>query len=132
MPFSAELKPIYENHIKKTVSDLGLRISRADDFFGPGSIIKDIWSAIHGARIVVADCTGRSPNVFYEIGLAHAIGRQTILISQSINDVPFDLHHLRVILYEYTPPGMDAFENTFRTTIRALVRQILPDNRNLH
>ena len=117
MPFSVELKPIYEHHIKKTVSQLKLRIGRADDFFGTGSIMKDVWSAIHAARIVIADCTGRNPNVFYEIGLAHAIGRDTILISQSIDDVPFDLRHLRVILYKYTPPGMDAFEKALRTTI---------------
>jgi hypothetical protein len=120
MPFSVKLKPIYENHIKKIVLELGLRIGRADDFLGPRSIMKDVWSAIHAARIVVADCTGRNPNVFYEVGLAHAIGKQTILISQSIKDVPFDLDHLRVILYEYTPPGMDTFERTFKTTIRAL------------
>ncbi len=117
MPFNVELKPIYENHIKQTVSGLDLRIGRADDFFGAGPIMKDIWSAIHAARIVIADCTGRNPNVFYEIGLAHAIGRDTILISQSLNDVPFDLRHLRVIVYQYTPPGMGAFENALRATI---------------
>jgi len=118
MPFSVELKPIYENHIKKTVSELKLRVGRADDFFGAGPIMQDIWSAIHAARIVVADCTGRNPNVFYEIGLAHAIGRHTILISQSLDDIPFDLRHLRIILYQYTPPGMTKFEEDLIKTIK--------------
>jgi hypothetical protein len=81
--------------------------------------MRDIWSAIHAARIVVADCTGRNPNVFYEIGLAHAIGRYTILISQSIDDVPFDLRHLRIILYEYTPRGMEKFEKALIETMKS-------------
>jgi CheY-like chemotaxis protein len=130
MPFSSKLKPIYENHIKPTVSELMLRIGRADDFFFAGPIMKDIWSAIHAARIIVADCTGRNPNVFYEIGLAHAIGRDTILIAQSIDDVPFDLRHLRIIVYEYTPPGMDAFENALRAAIAQTVNITPPQARS--
>jgi hypothetical protein len=117
MPFTAELRPVYE-HIMMLASKLSLRIGRADDFFGTSSILKDIWSAIHGARVVVADCTGRNPNVFYEIGLAHAIGRHTILISQSFDDVPFDLRHLQIIEYKYTPPGMEAFEKAFEKVLR--------------
>jgi hypothetical protein len=120
MPFTAELVTIYEDHIKKAVaeSEFELRVGRADDFFGPRPIMKDVWSAIHAARIIIADCTGRNPNVFYEIGLAHAIGRYTILISQSLDDIPFDLRHLRIILYKYTPPGMKAFETALIETIK--------------
>ena len=118
MPFSVELKPIYENHIKKIVSELNLRIGRADDFLGPGPIIQDIWSAIHAARIVIAECTGHSLNVLYEIGLAHATGRHTILISQSLDELPFDLRHLRIIHYKYTPPGMEVFEKTLIEAIK--------------
>jgi hypothetical protein len=77
----------------------------------------DVWSAINAAKVIVADCTGRNPNVMYEIGLAHAIGRHTILISQSIDDVPFDLRHLRVIVYDYTPRGMREFEMKLAETI---------------
>ncbi len=117
MPITSELRPVYDNHIKKVATQLGMRVSRADDFFTTGSIMRDLWSAIHDARIVIADCTGRNPNVFYEIGLAHAIGRHTILISQFLDDIPFDLRHLRVIVYEYTPPGMKAFEKALIETI---------------
>ena len=119
MPFSEELQPIYHDHVKKVATDLDLRISRADNFFGTGPVMKDVWSAIHAARVVIADCTGRNPNVFYEIGLAHAIGRRTILVSQSMDDIPFDLRHLRVIVYKYTPPGMIEFEHALSQTIRA-------------
>jgi len=118
MPFNDELRPLYEDHIKRPVLELNLSIKRADDFVGPGPIMKDVWSAIHAAQVIVADCTGRSANVFYEIGLAHAVGRHTILISRSIDDIPFDLRHLRIIVYEYTPRGMQTFENTLIATIK--------------
>ena len=122
MPFAEEMRDIYDRNISRAVSDVNLQVGRADDIFGPGSIMKDIWSAIHGARVVIADCTGRNPNVFYEIGLAHAIGRNTILISQSLDDVPFDLRHLRVIVYKYTPPGMEVFEKALMKTIREILQ----------
>lgn len=118
MPFAPSLRAIYEDHMKKPVSKLKLRIGRADDFFGARSIMHDVWSAIHAAQVIIADCTGRNPNVFYEIGLAHAIGKYTILIAQTIDDVPFDLRHLRVIVYQYTPPGMRQFEKDLIKTIR--------------
>ena len=117
MPFSPELKPIYEDHIKKVVLDLGLTVGRADDFFSAGSIVHEIWSAINAASIIVADCTGRNPNVFYEIGISHTVGKDTILITQSIDDVPFDLRHLRVIKYGFTPRGMSDLEMQLRLTI---------------
>jgi len=123
MPFATELKPIYEDHIKKVAAEIQLSSGRADDFFLNGSVITDIWSAINAAKIVIADCTGRNPNVFYEIGVAHAIGKDTILISKSIEDVPFDLRHLRVIIYEYTPPGIKALESTLKNTISNMLKR---------
>jgi hypothetical protein len=47
------------------------------------------------SRVVICDCTGRNPNVFYEIGIAHTLGREVILITQNPEDIPFDLRHLR-------------------------------------
>jgi hypothetical protein len=109
MPFSNELQPIYEDHIRVVSGELNLTVARADDFFSSRSIMSDIWSAIYNSRIIIADCTGRNTNVFYEIGIAHTLGRPTILISQNIEDVPFDLRHIRCIVYQYTPRGMREF-----------------------
>lgn len=117
MAFTAKLKRIYDDHIKKAVLQVKLDVGRADDFCSSEEIMKDVWSAIHAAHLVIADCTGRNPNVFYEIGIAHTLGKETILISQSLKDVPFDLRRLRVIVYEYTPPGMEAFEKALISTI---------------
>jgi hypothetical protein len=123
MPFNTDLRPVYEDHIKKVVSAKQLRVGRADDFFAAGSVMGDVWSAINAATFLIADCTGRNPNVFYEIGIAHAIGKQTVLISQNIDDVPFDLRHLRVVVYDYTPRGMSSFEDVLGKTIDSLQAQ---------
>ncbi len=123
MPFSEDMKPIYEDHLKKVAAMLEKDISRADDFFATGSIVEDIWAAIYHSTVIVADCTGRNPNVFYEIGIAHTLGRNTVLLAQSIDDIPFDLRHLRVILYEYTPRGMRDFESRLRSTLLATLRK---------
>lgn len=66
------------------------------------------------SRIIVADCTGKNANVFYEIGIAHAIGREVILITQSMNDIPFDLRHLRAIPYLNNGEGLAALQTTIR------------------
>ncbi len=119
MPFSNDLLPVYQDHIQKVVSGMSLVIGRADDFFGANEIMKDIWRSLLGATAVIAECTGRNPNVFYEIGIAHTLGKPVILITQNKNDVPFDLRAIRYIEYEYTPRGMKQFEKALKSAISA-------------
>ncbi len=119
MPFAEELKPIYEEHIKCVTERLGLSVARSDDFFTSEHIMDELWTAMVNAKLVIADCTDRNPNVFYEIGLGHAIGKPTILITQQDSDVPFDLRHRRYIPYTYTPHGMKEFEERLASTIKA-------------
>lgn len=118
MPFKEALKPVYQNHIKAVAKRCKLSVKRADDFNGNGIIMKDIWSAINFSEVIVADCTGRNPNVFYEIGLAHTIGKPTILIAQSMKDIPFDLGAIRIIIYK--PLGMRDFEARLSATLKEL------------
>jgi hypothetical protein len=120
MPFSDDLNPLFEDHIKKVGVMLKRTVGRADDFFKTGVIIGDIWSALYHCSVVIAECTGRNPNVFYEIGIAHTLGRDTILMAQSIDDIPFDLRHLRVIVYKFTPRGMLDFEHSPIATFGAM------------
>jgi len=124
MPFAPELRAIYDNHIMKTVKALNLSIARADDFFSQESIMDEIWSAIAYATILIADCTNKNPNVFYEIGLAHAIGKPVILTTQNLDDVPFDLRHRGYIQYTYTPAGMKKFEKDLSATISEIQRDL--------
>ena len=119
MSFKTELRPVYEDHILNVTNSLKLVAKRADDFFGARHIMSDVWEAINSARVIIADCTERNPNVFYEIGVAHTLGRTVILITQNGSDVPFDLQAIRYIRYEYTPRGMTIFEKSLEQTLRA-------------
>lgn len=118
MPFLEDLKPVYDDHIKKVVESLSMSVTRSDDFFSAFSIIEEICSAIYFSKSIIADCTGRNPNVFYEIGLAHTLGKNVVLITQNENDVPFDLRYRRYIKYDYTPRGMESFEKILLETLR--------------
>lgn len=117
MPFAENLRAVYDDHIKAVVGRLDIAVARADDFFAANSIISDVWSAINHARVLIADCTGRNPNVFYELGIAHTVGKPVILIAQSTDDIPFDIKHIRTILYELTPRGMRDFETALEETL---------------
>ncbi len=52
------------------------------------------------AKYIIADLTGRNPNVFYELGIAHALNKKSNPLTQDLTDVPFDLKHIRCIVYE--------------------------------
>jgi len=119
MSFEPKLRPIYDNHILKVTKSLNLNARRADDFFTTHHVMSDVWEAINAARLVIADCTGRNPNVFYEIGVAHTVGRPVVLITQHSRDVPFDLQAVRYIQYDYTPPGMGEFEKRLMATLQS-------------
>jgi hypothetical protein len=105
MPFAPPLGGYYEKIYKPAIEKAGLTPIRADtEIFGTGKIIDQIWAGINGARVLVAELTKRNPNVFYELGLAHALEKPVVLVSSNEDDVPFDLHHIRVIYYDVTDP----------------------------
>jgi hypothetical protein len=81
MPFGDPFDGYYEQIIKPTVESAGLHALRADEVYGTTAIIRDIWESIWRARIVIADVTGKNPNVNYELGLSHALAVPTILIT---------------------------------------------------
>jgi hypothetical protein len=56
--------------------------------------------------LMACDLTGKNGNVFYEAGIAHSLGKDVILITQSADDVPFDLRHLRYIQYLNNGEGL--------------------------
>ena len=98
MPFDADFNRVHET-IQLASTNVGLRCRRADDIWENPAIIQDVVSLIDRSRIVICDCTNRNPNVFYEAGIAHTLGREVILITQNEHDIPFDLRHLRYIRY---------------------------------
>jgi len=121
MPFEEKFRPIYTEIIRPTVEKLDLKCVRSDDFYGPRPIIEDIWRLINEAKIIIADVTTRNANVFYEIGLCHAVGKDVIILTQSISDVPFDLRHYRCIQYEDSVKGTKQLEKDLFKSIEVLL-----------
>lgn len=128
MPFREQFFKIYADHLKPVVSKMGLKCKRADDIFTSRNIIEDIWSNIAKSRIIIADLSNRNPNVFYEIGIAHTIGKDVILITDADDDVPFDVNHIRCFNYKITPQGMKEFENKLRLIIKETLKSSLVVN----
>jgi len=99
MPFKDPFNGYYSDIIKPAIENVGLRAVRADEISTPGAIAQQIWREINAASLCVAELTDRNPNVMYELGLAHALAKPVVQIVQRIDDVPFDLRHLRHIVY---------------------------------
>jgi hypothetical protein len=105
MPFAEPIGSYYKSIYETAITKAGLRAIRADDeIFATGKIIDQVWDGITAAKVLVAELTGRNPNVFYELGLAHALNKPVVLVSSNQNDVPFDVKHLRVIYYDVRDP----------------------------
>ncbi len=105
MPFGAPLGEYYNKIYEPAIEKAGLKAVRADDdIFGTGKIIDQIWSGINAAKVLIAELTTRNPNVFYELGLAHALRKPVVLVCSNEQDVPFDLKHIRVIYYDVHDP----------------------------
>ena len=120
MPFDAGFNAVYDS-IKQAAENAGLRCRRADDIWENDAIIQDVVSLIDRSRVVICDCSGRNPNVFYEAGIAHTLGRKVILITQSIHDIPFDLRHLRYILYHNNGEGRAALTQALQGRMQTLL-----------
>ena len=123
MPFAVPLGNYYEKVYKPAIEKAGLKPVRADtEIFGAGKIMDQVWFGINTAKVLVAELTTRNPNVFYELGLAHALKKPVVLVSSNESDVPFDLKHIRVIYYDVTDPfwGMKLLDKVAENILSAI------------
>lgn len=129
MPFDQPLSEFYNDIIKPSVAALGISVRRADDVFSVGSVINDIWLHLTEADFVIADLTGRNPNVFYELGLAHVLGKPTVLMTQNMADLPFDVRHHRAIQYGMGYKDIEKLREALQSACRGIIRNL---ERHLH
>lgn len=109
--------------VRKASIKFGLVCVRADEVWDHDEIIQDIFSLIYRSRIVVCDFTSENPNVYYEAGIAHTLGKPVIPITQDIEALPFDLKHRRALLYSDTPEGLAQLEADIAPRIERLLGQ---------
>ena len=122
MPFSAPWSDRIWEKLFQIVTNLGLRAERADNRYGP-VITEDIWAGIVESRLIICDVTGWNPNVFYELGVAHTIGKEVILITQPVTPFPFDTQGLRHMIYTDNPAGMRLLEEELPKVIEYYLQQ---------
>lgn len=99
MPFSSEFNDVYDAIKMAVGAQEILRCGRIDEIRRPGSILVDLVKEIESASVCIADLTGNRPNVLWEVGYAMALNKPTILISQDISSLPFDLAPHRTLEY---------------------------------
>ena len=95
MPFDDKFDDLYRLGIKEPAATLGIRAERVDEQLFREGILDRIYRQISAADVIVAEMTGQNPNVFYEVGYAHAKEKLCILSTAEADDIPFDLKHMR-------------------------------------
>lgn len=122
MPFQTEFNNVFQA-VGQACKDLDLRCLNANQIWDETEIIQDIFSLIFRSRVVVCDFSSRNPNVFYEAGIAHTLGRDVIPIVQSSDDIPFDLRHHRYILYLNNGEGLEKLKNALSPRLAKLTKK---------
>ncbi len=120
MPFNTRFD-LVRDAINALAKSIRCKCLRADDVWTEDVLIQDIINLIIESKVVICDATGRNPNVFYEAGIAHALGKRVVLITQSADDIPFDLKHLRYVQYLSNEQGISDLVNKLKTRVTELI-----------
>jgi chaperonin GroEL len=122
VPFEPPFDSYYEEIIRPAAKAASLEARKADEIYGTGPIINDIWKLIWTATVVIADVTRKNPNVNYELGICHALNVPTVIITQNMDDVPFDYQHRRCIEYDTQKVN---WERKLKKSITETLKQVL-------
>jgi hypothetical protein len=126
MPFGQEWSADVHRILAGACDAAGVRPVRGDDLFTPTDILEDIWQGINAADFVMADITGRNPNVLYELGMAHTLAKPVLILSRDARDIPIDLATRRVIVYGQSAAD---WRDDLRHKISGAVAKIVVDYR---
>lgn len=122
MPFNAGFNGTY-SAITRVADYMNLECKRADDIWDNSTFIQDIFDLIFCSKVVVVDFTGKNPNVMYETGIAHTLGKTVIPITQSLDDIPSDLGHHRALKYYPNEEGLRNLSNELYKRLQVIYKQ---------
>ncbi len=123
MPFSKaysltkeQWTEVFEHKIKSAVEESGFGYECERYELRRANITKAILQEINSAHLVIADLTGKNPNVLWELGVRHTLSKRTVLIAQDKKFLPSDLKDYPIILYKYkqTPAEVDKFKDDIK------------------
>jgi len=121
MQFSEPYNEVYRDAVEPLVQEIGFEPIRVDDVYGPGIIINDIINNLSEASIVLAEISEKNANVYYELGLAHAFGKPTLLMATKGTSLPFDVGGHRCIFYENTIAGRGKLQASLKHSLMSLL-----------
>lgn len=100
MPFNDDkYNIIYNKYIKPMLKEMYYEPIRVDEKTNPGDVMEFVWKEINESAFVIADVSIANPNVLYEIGIAHTLGKEVIVLTDSPDEVPFDIRKNRYLSY---------------------------------
>ena len=122
MPFNAAFSGTYDA-VKRVADHMQLECLRADDIWDNSTFMQDIFDLIFCAKVIIVDFTGRNPNVMYETGIAHTLGKMVIPITQSLDDIPSDLGHHRALKYLPNEEGYRELSNELFKRLKTILEK---------
>jgi hypothetical protein len=129
LPFNKDRLEIFDEIIKPTLEkEFGINVIRSGNIFEPNlNIMESIWTYINQAGFIIADLSDRNPNVFYELGICHTLGKPviTLLDEESYKDdyegkLPFDISSLNTIFYKNSGAGPQKLVEEIKKNVKAL------------
>ncbi len=120
MEFKEPYLGIYESLIKPVVEEEGFRPTKSDDIFSTTAVVEDIWENINRAALVIAEISTNNPNVMYELGICHTIGKNVMMITQDTGSIPFNFRHLRCYGYKNYIQGANELKDNLRSVLRQI------------
>jgi hypothetical protein len=97
-------------------------VVRIDETAGPGVIFQDMQREIEQSDVFIAEITPANPNVYYELGYAHALNKPTILLAQRGGKLPFDIRSYRVVFYDDSIGGKSRVEEDLAKHLEAIAQ----------
>lgn len=123
IPFDKEFHPL-KDAIRAACKEVGARLTLPEQIAArPLPIADQIYSEIARCDVIIADVSRPNPNIFYEIGLAHALGKPAVfLIQEGAGEVPLNLRNYSYLQYVMTSKGLAEFQHMLRRILEDFIR----------
>lgn len=124
MPFDGTCDSPYYNAILPACMGLDIKCIRIDEDWSQGAIMQDIINGLFDSDMVVANITGANPNVYYELGISHALPypNKTIMIAKHGTEFPFNIRAYKIIQYnDESKEGLEVLKGQLKERMKNIL-----------